>query len=225
MIVLPLLLALTAGQTCVSASAEPRVPTVRVSGNSLVLNVCVGGGTGPITTLDAALPGGASGGWLFKNGGVSGETAAQIRARYTSEEATACNGQRCAYLILEGGTNSLRAGTTPAATLTDMVWVVDDALSKGYAVLWLDVTPYAGYVGAGVDPLGQATGYNALWTAACAARASNLRLACVANYSTFVDPGNPGYLLAAYSCDGVHYSQVGMDLMASRLQTALLGIP
>lgn len=217
------LTALLLAQTCVAAS--PRIPTIRVSGDSLTLNTCVAGGTGPMTTLDANLPGGASYGWLLKNGGVSGTTAAQIRTAYSTDEATYCNGDRCRYLVLEGGVNSLRTGITPANTLTDMVWIVDDALSKGYAVVWLDVTPYAGYVSAGVNPVGQATTYNTLWQAACDARASNTRLKCLSNYSTFVDPSNAGYLLPAYSCDGIHLTQTAMDLFATRIKSALLSIP
>lgn len=220
-----LLLSTSASAQAVCTETAQRVPTVRVGGDSLVLNVCVVGGAGPITKLDTDLPGGLTGGWLVKNAGVSGQTAATIAATYTADEATLCNGERCAHLILEGGVNSLRTGVTPAATLASMVAVVDDALAKGYAVVWLDVTPYAGSGSAGTNPIGQANDYNALWTAACAARASNPRLMCLANYSTFVDPGNPGYLLAAYSCDGVHYSQVGMDLISTRIRTALLSIP
>ncbi|WFG54122.1 hypothetical protein Mx9_p15 [Myxococcus phage Mx9] len=153
------------------------------------------------------------------------ETAAQIRARYVAEKATACVGERCAYLMLEGGVNSLRIGNAPAAVLADMVWVVDDALSKGYGVVWTDVMPYAGNAGSGTDPLGQATTYNALWAAACAARASSPALRCLANYDAFVDPARPGYLREEYSCDGVHLTQAGANLFAARLASSLLAIP
>lgn len=205
--------------------ASPRLPTIRVDGNSMMQNACVGGGTGPITKLDTDLPGGLTGGWLVKNAAVIGNTAAQISTVYNAGEATGCNGDRCAYLIIEGGVNSLRTGVTPAATLAIMVAIVDDALSRGVAVVFLDVTPYAGFAGAGVNPIGQVTTYNALWQAACDTRASNPRLKCLANYSTFVDPSNPGFLLPAYSCDGIHLTQVGMDLYSTRIRTALLSIP
>lgn len=226
------LLASEAGAQTVCTATAPRLPTVRVGGNSMMQNACVGGGTGPITKLDADLPGGATGGWLVKNNAVIGDTAAQISTSYfdttpgnTRGEAVACNGERCAYLILEGGVNSLRTGSTPAATLAIMVAMVDDALTKNVAVLWLDVTPYAGFAGAGTNPTGQATGYNALWQAACDTRAANTRLKCLANYSTFVDPSNPGFLLPAYSCDGIHLTQTAMDLYSTRIRTALLSIP
>lgn len=202
-----------AASVCTAPAAPPRLPTVSGWGDSIMYGVCSGG---PLEYLRASLPG-----YWTSNRAVSGETAAQIRARYTAEEATSCYGQRCGVLWLEGGVNSLRGGVTPAATLADMVWVVDDALAKGYVVVWLDVAPYAGFSGAGVDPLGQATGYNALWSSACAARISNPKLRCVVTYPSFVDPANPGYLKAEYSCDGIHHTVAGGQLMASLSQSAV----
>lgn len=227
-----LLSGVASAQSVCAPIASPRLPTVRVGGNSMMQNACVGGGTGPITTLDTNLPGGLTGGWLFKNTSVIGDSAAAISTSYfdvtannTRGESVACNGERCAHLIIEGGVNSLRTGSTPAAVLAIMVAIVDDALSKGVAVVWLDVTPYAGFAGAGTNPLGQATTYNTLWQAACDSRASNPLLKCLASYSTFVDPSNPGFLLPAYSCDGIHLTQTAMDLYSTRIRTALLSIP
>lgn len=222
MIALSLLALLTTGQAC-GAGKLPRLPTATVRGDSIMLGVC--NNPTPPNIVKAGLPGGLTGGWVVINNAVSGETAAQIRARYVAEEATACVGERCAYILLDGGVNSLRVGVTPAAVVADMVWVVDNALAKGYGVVWTDVLPYAGYSGAGTNPLGQATSYNALWAAECAARANNPALRCLANYSTFVDPAQPGYLAPAYSCDGVHLSQDGANLFAARLLSALTLIP
>jgi len=216
------LAAVLAQSTCTPATPTRPVPTVRISGDSLTLNTCVGGGTAPFTTLDGTVDGNASGGWLFRNAGVSGTTATQIATAYTTDEATWCWGERCAFLVLEGGVNSIRTGTTPSSVAAAMAAVVDDALSKGYRVLWLDVTPYAGWASAGASPVQRATDYNDAWAAACAARASNPRLRCLANHAAFVDPANPGFLLPAYSCDGIHYSQAGMNLLASRVGAELL---
>lgn len=205
-------------QSICGAATAPRLPTVSGWGDSIMFGVCSGG---PLTYLDALLPGGAAQGWWVSNRAVSGETAAQIRARYTAEEETSCYGIRCGVLWLEGGVNSLRSGVTPAATLTDMVWVADDALAKGYIVVWIDVTPYAGFGGAGTDPVGQATAYNAAMALACNARSNNPKLRCVFNYSAFEDPANPGFLLPAYSCDGIHHTVAGGQLMASRSLSAV----
>lgn len=214
---LPLLVVLLAGaasaQSVCSPATAPRLPTISGWGDSIMFGVCSGG---PLNYAVAQSPG-----YWPSNHAVSGETAAQIRARYVSEEATSCYGIRCGILWLEGGVNSLRSGITPAATLTDMVWIVDDALAKGYVVVWLDVAPYAGFSGAGSNPLGQATGYNAAWAAACAARASNPKLRCVATYASYEDPANPGFLKAAYSCDGIHHTVAGGQLMASLSKTAI----
>lgn len=199
---------------CSAPSPLPRLPTVSGWGDSIMFGVCSGG---PLNYLMAQLPG-----YWTSNHAVSGETAAQIRARYVAEEATSCYGQRCGIIWLEGGVNSLRSGTTPAATLTDMVWIVDDALSRGYYVVWLDVAPYAGFSGAGADPLGQATGYNTAWALACSTRSAiNPKLRCVATYASYVDPGNPGYLNPTYSCDGIHHNVAGGTLMATLSKTAV----
>lgn len=219
MLALPILVALLAGQTCTAATA-PRLPTIRASGDSLIQGgLCsVTGPISPPAYLDANLPGGATGGWLVKNAGVTGTTPAQIRTAYTTDEATYCNGERCAYLVLEGGVNCLRASTAPATCLADMTWIVDDALSKGYAVVWLDVTDYSLWASAGVNPTGQATAYNTLWAAECAARASNTRLKCLSLYSVMGVP-------LTNTCDGVHDNQTGTNLRGARILTALQSIP
>lgn len=200
-------------QAMCSAATGPRLPTVSGWGDSIMFGVCSGG---PLEYLRASLPG-----YWTSNKAVSGHNAAQIRATYEAQEETSCYGIRCGILWLEGGVNSLRGGTTPAATLTDMVWIVDDALAKGYYVVWLDVAPYAGFSGAGVNPLGQATGYNTAWALACSARASSPKLRCVSTYPSYVDPNAPGFLSAAYSCDGIHHNVAGGQLMASLSKTAV----
>lgn len=222
MIALAIVAMLMTGQAC-GAPTLPRLPTVTARGDSIMLGVC--NNPTPPTIVKAGLPGGASGGWLVLNNAVTGETAAQIRARYLAEEETACVGQRCAYLLLDGGVNGLRVGVAPSSVVADMAAIVDDALSKGYGVVWTDVLPYAGFAGAGTNPLGQATSYNTLHASACTARASNPALRCVYNYATFVDPAQPGHLVAAYSCDGIHLTQAGANLFASRMLSALLAIP
>lgn len=219
-----LLVADASAQTCTAATA-PRLPTLRADGDSIMAgNLCsVTGPLSPPAYLDANLAGGTAEGWLVKNAGLTGQTPAQIRALYTANEATYCNGDRCGYLVLEGGVNCLRVGTAAATCLADMTFIVDDALSKGYAVLWLDVTPYKAWASAGTDPTGQATAYNTAWAAACTARASNTRLKCLANYAALVD--GSGNLTASYTCDGVHFNQTGTNLLGARMLTALQSIP
>lgn len=216
---LPLLVALLAGQTC-SPATTPRPPTIAVYGDSRMQGgLCSSSSpASPAAYVDANLPGGASYGWLVKNAGVTGYTPAQILAAYNSGEATLCNGERCAYLVVNGGVNCLRLGTAPATCLADMITLVDDALAKGYAVVWMGETDYSLWASAGSNPTTQATTFNTLWTAACAARASNTRLKCLDLYTSMGVP-------LTNTCDGVHDNQTGTNLRGSLILTALQSIP
>lgn len=219
MLTLPLVLTLLAGQTCTAVTA-PRLPTIAVYGDSRMQGgLC--SSTNPVSPpayLDTNLPGGATAGWLVKNAGLTGDRPDQIRTRYTSGEATLCNGERCAYLVLNGGVNCLRQGTAAATCLADMTWVVDDALSKGYAVVWQGETDYSLWASAGSNPTTQATAFNALWAAECTARASNTRLKCLSLYTAMGVP-------MTNTCDGVHDNQTGTNLRGSLILTALQSIP
>lgn len=222
MTALPLLLAVLAGQVC-SPATVPLVPTVVVYGDSRMAGgLC--GVTGPLSPpayLDANLGGGTAAGVLVVNAAVSGTTPAQQRAAYentTTGESKACRGERCGYMILGGAANCLRVGGVPATCLADHTWMVDDALSKGVAVLWFDETDYSTWASAGTNPAQQVTDYNTAWALACAARSSNPRLKCLSNFAAMGFP-------LANSCDGVHFNQNGTNLLGSRLQSALLSIP
>lgn len=165
------------------------------------------GGGSPLPPAVTALGAGA----FSVNAGVPGDSSGGIAARYTSGEATACGAVRCTHLWLEGGTNDLRAVSPapPAAVVANMTGVVDDALSKGYVVVWSDVLPCRGYVDASDAIAASILVYNAAMQAACTARAANNRLRCVFAYSAFEDPERPGYLLPAYSFDELHLSVAG----------------
>lgn len=219
MLVLPLLVAVLAAQTCTPTTA-PRLPTVAVYGDSRMQGgLCSSTSpSSPPAYLDANLPGGANGGWLVKNAGVTGYTPAQILAAYTAGEATLCNGERCAYLVVNGGVNCLRTGTAPATCLADMTTLVDDALGKGYAVVWMGETDYSLWASAGTNPTTQATTFNSLWASACTARASNTRLKCLSLYTAMGVP-------LTNTCDGVHDNQTGTNLRGSLILSALQSIP
>lgn len=217
---------LVAASTCPPSIAAPVGATLELRGDSIFFGgSCSGATPVPAVYIDTALPGGTAAGWYVVNKAISGETPAQIRTRYVAEEATACFGERCKVLLLNGGTNGLRLGVTPVAALADILWVADDARAKGRLVVVMGVPPYAGFSGAGTDPLGQATTYNALLLDACNARAADKGFGCVFPYSTFVDPAQPGYLLPACTCDGVHFvkacqnqlSQLVLDKLTAML--------
>lgn len=175
--------------------------------------------------------------WSAINQGVSGETAAQISARWFASEAGYCDGRRCSYVYVEGGINSLKGGGAlpPATVLSTMLSIVDDALAKGYIVIWQDVLPMRGWPFEGV-PVTDATidgvlAYNAGMQAACAARASNPRLRCFFAYNDFLDTSRlradgvtpAGYLLPWYSADELHLSPVGSQALADLAVAALEG--
>lgn len=218
-----LLVAEASAQTCTAVASAPRLPSLVTYGDSRMAgNLC--GSASPVSPaayLDANLPGGANAGWLVKNAAVSGTTPAQQRTAYenvTTGESVACNGDRCGHLLLMGAANCLRVGTAPATCLADHTSMVDDALSKGYAVLWLDETDYSLWASAGANPTTQVTAYNTLWQAACTARAANTRLKCLSNYTAMGVP-------LQNTCDGVHLNQTGTNLLGSRILTALQQIP
>lgn len=219
---LALFLHVLAGQVCSTSAPAPVLPTAELRGDSLFQGgSCAGATTTPAQYIDANLPGGAAAGWLVLNRAVTGETAAQIRSRYVTEEATACLGERCAVLLLNGATNSLRLGVAPATALADMLWVADDARAKRRRVVLVGVPPYGGFAGAGANPLGQATTYNQLLLDACTARAADTVLRCVFPYATFVDPASPGFMLPSCTCDGVHFVQTCSNQFAALVLAAL----
>ncbi|QSQ14031.1 SGNH/GDSL hydrolase family protein [Myxococcus landrumensis] len=202
-------------------SPLPPRPTLGGWGDSILAGSC--NGTDPLTVTRNLL----GAGWLSSNHGVPSETAAQIRARYLSESPTGCLGEMCEHVVVEGGVNSLNNAVSPAATVADMVAVVDDALAQGHWVVWTDVLPATGCNFCGQEmrdnSYARNTTYNALMLAECNARSSNPRLRCVFNFSAFEDPARPnqGYLLPAYDCDGIHLLQAGADALAASIDQAI----
>lgn len=214
------LLALTvASQVCISEPA-PRLPTVAVYGDSRMHGNLCSSGTGgnpasPAAYVDANLPGGVNAGWFVKNAAVSGYTPAQVLTTYNSGESTLCNGERCFYLIINGGVNCLRTGTPASTCIVDTVTLIDDALTKYYAVIWLSETEYGSWASAGPNPAAQLSSWMTAWQAACAARATNPNLRCL---DITVPMGNP----LQNTCDGVHQTQAGTDLLGSLILNELL---
>jgi lysophospholipase L1-like esterase len=181
------------------------------------------GGGSPLVTLRPLLGAEAS----AYNAGVPGDSSGGILARWLSGEATACGVARCTHAWFEGGTNDLRAvnPAQPADVVANMAAAVDDALAKGYTVIWSDVLPCRGYVDASDATAARILAYNALMATACAAlpRGANPRLHCLFTYAAFEDPERPGYLLPAYSNDELHLSSAGAAALGT-LASAALGL-
>ncbi len=171
-------------------------------------------------------------GSYFVNAGISGQTSADLAARWLSTESAICGIQRCTHLWLEGGINDLRFGSaTPAAVLTNMLTVVDDALARGYVVAWSDILPCRGESLCTEAVIDNVLAYNALMAQACATapRSLNPRLRCFFAYPTFVDPARfrvdgttlAGYLLPVYSRDELHLSVAGSQALGALAAQAL----
>lgn len=186
------------------------------------------GGGSPLDTAKAALGPGA----VTFNAGMPGDSSGGIRARWTDGESTVCGAVRCTHVWFEGGTNDLRAviPATPESVLGNMVWMMDDALAKGYTVIVSDVLPCRGYVDATDAAIDRIRAYNALLAAACATppRSLNPRLHCVFGYALFLDmtqlrpDATPaGYLLPEYSYDSLHLSVAGAQALGTLAAQAL----
>jgi hypothetical protein len=195
------------GGSASSGTCRAPLPTTAAwYGDSIIEGAC--SGASPAVRLQQMKPG-----WTAFNKGVSGETSSQIVARYFAGRDTACNGDLCGTYLFEGGVNDLKGGTgNPAAVLATMLTAVDDCRSRGRHCVWSNIMPFracnfCGDTSAGWVLVQQ---YNALWTAACAAR-PDIRCVQVGAGSVFEEPATDGYLTAAFSCDGIHLVQAGTD--------------
>lgn len=205
-----------------AASCEVKPLTFAGYGDSLWAGAC--SATGPTAKLQALLGGGWVGSTDAGDGGppaVGGYTAAEIRARFEATRDTACTGStRCSVYVVQGGVNSIIGGLTAAATLTDMVAIVDNllALSSRPKVVWVGLLPFRGSPQGSDARTLAVLAYNALMAVECAARPA---VQCVFPYSALEDPANPGYLLPAYTCDEIHLLQAGTDIMAGMTKTSV----
>jgi len=225
---LALLVALAAlVQACSARSEEMRAlhqaiggsgtlpPTVAWYGDSIVEGACQ---EQPAPTALAQMLGPA---WSVNNHGVSGEAASNIRQRYEASWSSACQGQACGWYLIQGGVNSVKGipYASPAATLSDMVAMVDDARARGSQVVWFGILPFKGCTLCKEDTtpgVARAQEYNALMAEACADRPD---VTCLQLYSEFEDPDRPDFLKPEYSCDGIHLNQLSAEQLATRARS------
>lgn len=186
------------------------------------------GSTTPLVYAVDALGPGA----YYVNYGISNERSPQIVARWFSNEATVCGVFRCTHVWFEGGVEDLRYSTaSPADVVATFLPAVDDALAKGYVVAWSGILPCRDDLlctDAVIDAIRE---YNGLLLAACATapRSINPRLRCFSGYDSFVDPARfredgvtlAGYLLPAYSLNGLRLSNAGAQALGILAASAL----
>lgn len=195
-----------------AVSAPPALPLSLVGVGDSIMNGY--GVPSPLDTAVLALGVGA----IRYNAGVPGENSTQIKDRWLASESTVCGVSRCTHVWFEGGVNDLRlTATLPAAIVANMEAAVDDALGKGYTVVWSDILPCRAEAQCTEGVAANILTYNALMATSCATapRSLNPRLRCIFAYATFDDPSNPGYLLPAYSSDGLHLSTAGSAALGS----------
>ena len=141
------------------------------------------------------------------NAGVSGNTTTQMLSRWRSTY----QGQGYRYLILLGGTNDIGGGINSATTISNLSTISDEALADGMDVYLLKVTP----CGACSTPV------SAINTGLASYASGKPRVHLLESYTALNDSGNPGYLLGAYSLDGLHPNQAGTDILAGLIASAL----
>lgn len=200
-------------------SVAPLPTTFAWYGDSIAAGAC--SATTPTARLQSLLGAGWAGSTNAGDGtapAVGGYTAAQIRTRYEATRDTACAGDRCGTYVFEGGVNSIVNGVSAAATLGDMKAIVDDCRSLGRNCVWYGILPFRGSAQGSDARTTAALSYNALMAAECATRPN---VECLFPYAAFEDPANSGYLLPAYSCDGIHLVQDGTNALAALAAAAL----
>lgn len=207
------------------SAATPTPTTFAWYGDSIAAGAC--SATTPTAALAASMPGWA-GSTNVGDGGapaIGGYTAAQIRTRYETYRDTSCLGQQCGVYLIEGGVNSIVNGVSAAATLADMVAIVDNVRSIGRRAVWFGILPFRGSAQGSDARTLAALEYNALMATACAARPD---VDCVFLYADFEDPLFPGYLRSRnhdsspdYNCDGIHLLQAGTNAMTAAAKAAI----
>lgn len=151
------------------------------------------------------------------NAGVSANTAAQCRSRYTAS----ISGKGYATVIILCSVNSINNGLTDAQTWSDLSAIASDARGQGMKVVWVKTTPWKSFSG---WTSGKQAYTNALWAtmqADCAASPSTTT--CVNTASLGGQGGDPDVMLATLDYgDGLHFNAAGSTALASVIAT---GVP
>lgn len=146
------------------------------------------------------------------NLGVSGATIADMATLY----ATNVQGQGFVGCTLLGGINDINGGATGAATLTAYQNLVTTLTGDGLKVLCLAMSPCGAYAGWN----GTKQGYLDTLNAGILALSGPL----ITTYDTYTfmgEPGTPTDLRTAYSLDGLHWLQAGIDAFYPQIQATL----
>jgi lysophospholipase L1-like esterase len=187
-------------------TAAERVATL---GDSIVYGYNVT--TGWVTAL-AALLGSP---WRVENFGINSDVVANMLVRWRSQ----IRGIGFGYLVLAGGINDIRVGTSAATVWTSLKAIVDEAKADGLTVVLCTVTPFKNY--SGQWTAGKQTELDSLNTT-IRAYCSSQALRLVDSYVAMVDPGNAYTYLAAYDQgDNLHPNQAGNTALAALVKVQI----
>lgn len=153
-------------------------------------------------------------GYSTTNAGVSGNTVAQIKARYESTY----RGADWAVVTVMGGTNNVGLGDSAASTWATLSALFDEILADGKTLHACTVLPWKnsfhGWTQAKQD---ETDSLNASILAYCTAHG----LTCADTYAGMGDGVDPTKLATAYDDgDHLHLSQAGGDRYATLLSAA-----
>jgi lysophospholipase L1-like esterase len=212
------------------AQAMLRYPGDRPGSTGAALEIvqvaCLGdsltevGGTGTTTPYPSALNVLLGvGRWNVVNHGLSGDTVAQMRTRWTNSIRGA---KAWRFLVFLGGVNDLRGAGTAAATFATASSIFDEARADGIIVVILTMTPWkaASSFAWTSGKQAQTEAYNALLLNYCTTYPSQTR--CRDTYDALNDAVDPALLASAYdSGDGIHVKQAGADAIAAQAKLAI----
>lgn len=192
------------------ALATP-TPVQRVAtlGDSIVYgyNVTTGWSTALGTLLGAP--------WRVENFGINSDVVAKMLVRWRSQ----IRGQGFGYLVLAGGINDIRVGTSAATVWTSLKAIVDEAKADGLVVVLCTVTPFKNYAASWTA--GKQTELDSL-NSTIIAYASSQGLRLVNSYLAMLDPGTPYTFLPAYDQgDNLHPNQAGNDVIAALVKVQI----
>jgi acyl-CoA thioesterase-1 len=178
--------------------------------------VCLGDSLtwmGEYPTHLGALLGGS---WSIVNQGISGNTTNDMITRFTADVIS----QNPGYVIIWAGINDICNSLLSASTVeTNLEAMYAAAAAAGIKVIAVQITPAGDRADAAFPTKQAAIDTVNAWIAS---KPSNVDWA-VQSYTVVEDPGNPDYLLPAYSLDGLHMTDTGFDLIAQTIYDAVGG--
>jgi lysophospholipase L1-like esterase len=151
--------------------------------------------------------------YAVTNKGVSGDTTSAINTRWGADNI------RVNYLVLMGGINDIRVGTSAATTWTSLKATVDSAVARGVTVILGNVTPFNNYGGVyTVEKEAERQSLNSTIAAYC----NGTTIRCVDVDALLRDPSDPTKLLPAYDYgDHIHHTQIAAAAMAAAFRAAI----